>query len=1193
MFLRRNLNLKLFGVFVFLGCGSLFAQFPDIVINEFLASNQTSNQDPDFEAFSDWLELYNTTDAEMDISGYYLTDNMDDRAKWQFPGMTIIPSHSYLLVWADNQDTELHTNFKISKNGEELALSDPDTNTIDSIRFGGQEDDISFGRHPLNVSEWVYFSPPSPGSENNSANTADITPQPQFSQDGGFYSGSQVISFINTNSLDIYYTLDGIPPDDSSTPYTTPISISETTPLRAISYRAGSPPSAIITHTYFINIPVNLPVISIVTDPANFFDDEIGIYVTGVNGRGGYCAGVVSNVNQDWERPVNLELYEMDGEAGLNQRAGIKIFGGCSRHRFPQKSLALYARSDYGDGSFSHRLFEEKNIDKFETFVLRSAADDQVKTMFRDAAAQQMLARSMGADYQAYQPIVVYLNGDYWGIHNIREKLNEHYFDSNFGVDPEEVNILANSGSSWNTHHGSNADYITLMDFVTSNNLDQETNYASVQSMMDVDQYIDYMIGHMYQAESDWPGNNIKFWKANSGEYSRWRWINFDLDGSLNPERISVDMINKCTTTSGPSWPNPEWSTRLFRNLLENQDFKYKFLNRYSWHMSTTFDSTRIISIVDSLADRLRPEMPDHITKWGGLIDPVGSAAESWITPTFDSMESWEFRVNEMRIFARERQPYTIQNIISHFGLSGASELLLNLNIPGSGVLTLDDQRIFEEFNGKYFNDVPVQLSATAIQGFRFSHWEAQGESVANVQIFDIHSDWNYHDLGGNLGTSWRQLAYNDGSWSTGAAQLGYGDGDEATVVDYGGDPNNRYITTYFRKSFELPTNPDYQSYNLSLLVDDGAVAYLNGSEIARINMPSGMIYHSTTAITYIADETAFHHFSVSPDLMVDGTNVLAVEIHQSSATSSDISFDCSFTGSSNSEGESTIYDTPEIGLTFSGDITLTAHFETESSPIENPVVISEINYCSAENHDTKDWVELYNRTGVFLDMTNWKFMDTANNTFVLPDGFLFGPEEYLVLCRDVEQFQEFHPSVDHIIGDLGFGFSNMGEWIRIINHEDELVDEVEYGVELPWPAMASGTGYTIELTDLAADNSVGENWAADRLYGTPGQSYQSVAESKRYEPLSFALYQNYPNPFNPVTKIRYTLLEPAAVTMIIYDIVGREVTTLTQCTQPAGIYNIFWDGSNNSGYPVSTGVYFCRLHAGSYNKTIKMVYLK
>ncbi len=1172
---------------------ALFAQMPEVVINELLASNQTTIQDPEFEQYADWLELYNTTGTDIDLSGYFLTDNLDDLAKWRIPESTFIQAEGYLLVWADNESTGLHTNFKIKKSGEVLALCDPDTSIVDQIYFGPQEDDISYGRNPQDYSQWTFFSPPSPGILNDSSHIVNVVFPPQFSIEGGFYSGSVTLSFSQVNNFEVYYTLDGSPPDDSAILYTDPITLNQTTPVRAISYLSGHSPSAIVTHTYFLDIPANLPIISIVSDPDNFFDDEIGIYVTGTNGTGGYCAGVIGNVNQDWERPVNLEIFDMDGVPGINQRAGVKIFGGCSRHRFPQKSLALFARSIYGDGSFNYRLFEEKNIDSFESFVLRSGADDQLKTMFRDAAAQQMMVETMQPDYQAYQPVVVYLNGEYWGIHNIREKLNEHYFDDNFGVDPDEVNILANNGSSWNTHHGSNEDYLTLMGIVNSQDLSDNTQYELVGSLMDVDQYINYMIGHMYQAESDWPGNNIKFWKANTGPYSRWRWVNFDMDGSLNAYRAGVNMIHKCTTSNGPSWPNPEWSTRLFRNLLSNPTFKHKFLNRYAWHMNTTFDSTRIITISDSLADRLRPEMPAHIDRWGGQVDPVGSAAESWIPPTFDSMEMWESNVNEMRIFATDRQEYTVQNIINHFGLSGASQVTLELNIPGSGVLTLDGKSVGSGYSGKYFNDIPLSVNASPIHGYQFSHWDARIDVVEDEQIVETGSEWKFHDFGGNLGTGWRQSSFNDDTWSIGIAQFGYGDGDETTVVSYGDDPQNKHITTYFRKSFSANGTGNYDAYGLNLLVDDGAVVYLNGTEVGRVNMPDGFIYYSTQAASTIPDESAFHHISVPAALVEEGINVLSVEVHQASPTSSDISFDCSLIGHSNTSGSTSTLETPENELTLSGDITLTANFEIESNPLEPVVVISEINYQSAEIHDTKDWLEIYNASTGHLDLTDWTLMDDDGGTFVFPDGYLFAPGEYLVITRDMESFQEFNPFLTSIIGDFDFGLSSEGDHISLVSSENEIVDEVDYGIEAPWPTSTNSMGHTIELIDLTADNSLGENWIAAQAFGTPGRAYNSVSGYHRTSRYNFSLYPNYPNPFNPSTKIRYTLPRDTRVRLHVYDILGRNIFTLYEGEQLAGNHEVSWNGINRDGQLLTTGLYFCRIEAGEYRKTIKMVFLR
>ncbi len=393
---------------------------------------------------------------------------------------------------------------------------------------------------------------------------------------------------------------------------------------------------------------------------------------------------MIRNLKQDWERPVNIEFYGVNGKQELNQQAGIKIFGGCSRHRFPQKSLVLYARNQYGKGSFNYQFFPSKPINKFESFVLRSSADDQVFTFFRDALGQLVLKENMDADYQAYRPAAVFLNGEYWGIHNIREKISEHYISENFGVETNQVNLLEGAGRSQNVIHGSNAGYEEVVNFAASQDMAIQSNYEIVSARMDINQYIDYQIGHIYLAELDWPGNNIKFWRANSGEYSKWRWINYDLDQTFNYRRIKSNMLSKATAAGGTRWPNPDWSTKLLRNLLENEGFKNEFIQRYAYHINTTFAPQRVIKIIDSLTAALIPEMPRHISRWGGQVDP--DFGESWdVLPTFNSMELWLGNVDTLRIFSRERPAYARQNVVSHFGLSGASLVNLRLSHSNAG----------------------------------------------------------------------------------------------------------------------------------------------------------------------------------------------------------------------------------------------------------------------------------------------------------------------------------------------------------------------------------------------------------------------------------------------------------------------------------------------------------------------------
>jgi hypothetical protein len=908
---------------LFLLHGTTRGQGVGVVLNEFVASNQAANRDPETGEFSDWIELYNRSAAAVDLSGYYLTDNLDEPLKWRIPDGTVIAATGFLLVWADGRDIGLHANFKLDKGGEELGLYTPEGGSVDTLSFGAQQDDMSYGRLADDPNHWSFFRPPSPGSVNDPRNRVTVAPAPVFSLLGGFYNGRPVLSFLNSDQIDIYYSLDGTAPDDTALPYRRPIPLTATTAVRAIGYAEGCAPSEVVTQTYFLDEPVHLPFISIVTDPANFFSDERGIYVTGTNGTGGYCDSAIRNVKQDWERPVNVELYETDGTLAFNQRAGVKIFGGCSRHRFPQKSLALFARSTYGKGSFRYRLFPDKNIDRFESFVLRSSADDQVLTLFRDALSQMVLVEYMNIDCQAYRPAVVFLNGRYWGIHNLREKINEHYVAGNFGVDAEQVNLLEGSGG---VVAGTEAGYAAMVSYANTHDMANPRLYEIVRAQIDIDEYIDYLIGHIYLAERDWPGNNIKFWRANAGPWARWRWVNYDMDQCFTPGWIQENMIEKTTTAAGTSWPNPEWSTRLFRNLLRNEGFRNEFIQRYAYHMNTTFRPGRLLAFIDDFQARLAPEIPRHIARWGGQKDP--DALETWISPTFNSVARWQQNVDQMRLFAVERPAATTRHFLDHFGLSGTSQVRLAVHVPGSAELQINGKPLPDGFQGTYFNDIPLVIRATPAPGYAFSHWETLAPVVPSEPLVPAGSVWKYSDTGTLRTDEWPKSGYDDAAWPWGPAPLGYGSGDEATVVGYGGSADNKQITTYFRTSFAATDVARFHSLSLSLLADDGAIAYLNGAEIARVNMPVGRVRYVTPASREIAGEDRFTTVQVSPASLQSGVNTLAVEVHLAGAHSPDLSFDCSLAGEMPAAMQTARIDTPEVKITLIGDAQLTAFLE-------------------------------------------------------------------------------------------------------------------------------------------------------------------------------------------------------------------------------------------------------------------------
>lgn len=718
--------------------GLVLSQNPQLYINEFQASNVSSVTNPLNGEYSDWIELYNAGTTNIEIGGYFLTDDPLEPQKWEVPfEKTLLPGE-YIVFWADDIDEYVHTSFKLSRSGEFIGVYDHKGEVIDSLSFGYQEDDISYGRIPGDLQQWAYFDQVTPGMANAHHYFAGKTEDPAFSINGGFYKGSQPVSIFSTDpGIRIYYTLNGEVPDTTDRLYTEPLVMDSTTALRIRAFEKGKLPGNIITRTYFIEEQVNLPFISLTTEPKNLFDDSLGIYVIGTNGIPGYCTDTPMNVNRDWERPVNVELYDVNGNAELNQRAGLKIFGGCSRTRYSLKSLALYARGDYGKGSFDCQLFKDKPIYSFESFILRTSGDDVVHTMFRDAMGQTVV-KETDIDRQAYRPAAVFINGQYWGIHNIREKINEHYVTGNYGVDPDEVNLIKGSrDEDHHAMHGSAGHYDDLIQYVKHQHLEEDRIYQHVTTRMDINNYIDYQIAEIYMSATDWPVNNIKYWRADSGPYDKWRWVIYDLDNCFFPYLIDRNTLDMATDPwCDCTWPNPPGSTLLFRRLLVNETFRNEFIQRYAWHMNTTFQPDRIKHIIDSMKALIEPEIPRHIERWGGQIVPD---PEFWIRPFFNSMEEWEKNIEDMKYFVERRWEHARKHVMDYFNLTGDMVTISIISEDQqAGIIKVNSQRLpGKSHTGDYFPGIPIKIKAIASLGYEFNHWEQHTNQSGIRRTYD------------------------------------------------------------------------------------------------------------------------------------------------------------------------------------------------------------------------------------------------------------------------------------------------------------------------------------------------------------------------------------------------------------------------------------------------------------------------
>ena len=613
----------------------------------------------------------------------------------------------------------LHTNFKISSNGENLSLYDDNGNKISELNIIVIPADISLGISKNN--ELVHYITPTPGYENSfnyfqGSNLTNII----FSNDGGSFTGELNLSLSGTSGNEIIrYTLDASEPNDNSLVYSSPININQTTVFRAKVFEPGHIPSHTQSRVYIYNVNHTLPIVSLISDPHNLFDNDEGIYVFGDSFDQNY-PHFGANFWEDWERPIHVSIYENNSNYEISFNGGVKIFGGWSRGQ-AQRSFSIFARGKYGNSEINYRLFPQLDYSEFQSFILRNSGQDWLRTSIKDAALTSLLDGT-GLDYQSYRPVVTYLNGMYWGIYNIREKVNEHFIASKHNIDSEEIDLLTNNSE---LVHGSTSDYDKLINFIHSNDLSVTNNYNYVKDRVDINNYIIYQVSQIYFNNHDWPGNNIKYWKSKGG---KWRWIIYDTDFGFgsHPSWLGYNFntLEFALSPNGPNWPNPPWSTLLFRKMVQNQEFRNKFINRFADELNSRFLPQRFSNHIDSLIDNIKIEIPSHFNRWKNHV-------QNW---------NYEDYVNDMKNFANNRPEFSRDHIKSTFNLTSIQNLSLELEDIEMGSIELNDNLLINSTNwtGKYFEGVPVKIVAIAKPGYSFSHWS--DESVVIDQNIDLNN---------------------------------------------------------------------------------------------------------------------------------------------------------------------------------------------------------------------------------------------------------------------------------------------------------------------------------------------------------------------------------------------------------------------------------------------------------------------
>lgn len=682
-----------------------------VIINELMQSNIDCVMD-DINEFPDsWVELYNSGTTAVNLNTLSISDENDPNKAWPLPNKTLQPG-SYILVYCDKEEQGLHTPFRLESGKGCAVYLFSNGELIDKVEGLKKQPspNIAYGRKTDGSDSWGYMATPTPAAANCGFTCKDILGAPVFSVKGKVMRNGKPFSLTlslpeGSEGAEIRYTTDGSEPTRTSYLYQQPISISQTTVVKAKLFLDGmlSPRSTAQSYIFFPR-DVTLPVISISTNKKYLYDNKIGIYVDG-----NYQSGK-KNYEFDWRRPINIEFFFEPGyESQINQLCEARIMGGATRSS-ARKSLAVYANKRFGEKRLKYEFFpdDRPGITDFKSIALRNAGNDFDYLFQRDAIIQLNTARHCDIDFQAYRPAIVYFNGEYMGMLNIRERSNEDNIYTNYdGL--EDLDMFENW---WELKEGTWDNYNAFKEFYTEHG----HTLAEYDKWMDTMEFLNLMLVNLYYNNRDFPGNNIVMWRPRS-EDGRWRWIMKDTDFGLGLYGVSagyntIKWLYDPNYDKGTNWANQYDHTRLFRRLMEDADFKREFIDRAAIYMGDWLNERGTRAVWDPLYDAIKYEYPHHrklINEWWPNYNDELKNARNWVA---------------------QRTAYFYKYIADYYQLGTPLPLTVNKSINESErsemEITFNGVKLSEAlFDGKFFKDRRVDLSGKSLrEGYIVKGWK-------------------------------------------------------------------------------------------------------------------------------------------------------------------------------------------------------------------------------------------------------------------------------------------------------------------------------------------------------------------------------------------------------------------------------------------------------------------------------------
>ncbi|MFA7272331.1 MAG: CotH kinase family protein [Crocinitomicaceae bacterium] len=681
--------------------------YGQLVINEYSCSNLNGPLDA-FGEREDWLEIYNPSGSAVNMAGFYLSDNSSNTLKWTVPSGNV-PANGFLIVYFSKRNlvsgNELHPNFALSQTQNEwIILSDALGNVVDSLKITKlTKADNSYGRTTNGSSTWSLFPTPTPNA-NNAGGVNYYTAKPVFSLAPGFYASAQSVSISCPNgSATIRYTTDGSDVTASSTIYSGPISIPATTVLRAAAFSTDLP-SFLETNTYFINVNHSVPVISICSQ--DVFD-----LVANGNGWGSNKVG-------------HFEFFEQD-KSFVDEGQGDYNKHGNDSWAYAQRGFDFIMRDEMGyNNEIHHQIFPEKTRDKFQRLIIKAAANDNYPysngAHIRDAFTHTLSLRAdLRLDVRTWRPCILYLNGAYWGVYDIREKADDaDYTDYYDNQDKFNLQYLKTWGGTWEEYGTPNAApaWSSLTAYIGANNMGVPANFNYVDSLLNWKSLVDYFVYNSYVVTQDWLNWNTAWWRGMkpSGDKKKWRYTLWDMDATFG-HYINYTGIPDPSANADPcnveNLPNPggQGHTAILQKLInENPIVEQFYITRYIDLVNTYFSCSYMNTLLDSMIGEIQPEMQGQVNKWGG------------------TYAGWQTAVQDLKDFIDLRCTALQAGLIDCYDLTGPFVTNFDVVPNGAGQIKVNSTWApSDPWSTSYFGGIVTLLDQNANSGYVFDHWEA------------------------------------------------------------------------------------------------------------------------------------------------------------------------------------------------------------------------------------------------------------------------------------------------------------------------------------------------------------------------------------------------------------------------------------------------------------------------------------